>query len=292
MKAITGAQSIEFARVYLEHLLQSWLPSLGLKIRYRNLESGNQDTRKVVRRVRMMAFHGKLMIEAMGADSVESACVVTFDHSESECKISCSGKNRRLICLRVGERGNLFPSHDTGTVDRRSAEASRQLNKHPLLVTSQFSPFLSEFGSILDCWLHRVLSPTVFVSKNRDLTTAVVQTLKTSTDGVSFILNVNASFYKMAKSLYDDQHGTVSSANLRDDILSAQGDDRGLVVVELLCPSIDSQMLVRELIEDTPSMTAYSTSKSALHKSGLFFIVHVDGDVSPEIESRASYLFH
>jgi hypothetical protein len=61
------------------------------------------------------------------------------------------------------------------------------------------------------------------------------------------------------------------------------------VVVELLCGNaVESQLLIRELVEDSPSMTAFSTAKSALLKQGLFFVVAVDGPLTPELASRAS----
>eukprot|EP00529_Nitzschia_sp_RCC80_P040898 CAMPEP_0113441960 /NCGR_PEP_ID=MMETSP0014_2-20120614/1361_1 /TAXON_ID=2857 /ORGANISM="Nitzschia sp." /LENGTH=89 /DNA_ID=CAMNT_0000332839 /DNA_START=231 /DNA_END=500 /DNA_ORIENTATION=- /assembly_acc=CAM_ASM_000159 len=86
----------------------------------------------------------------------------------------------------------------------------------------------------------------------------------------------------MTKSLYDRE----DSPNLRDDILSF---GRGaLVAVEMYCPTMSSQLCIREMIEDSPSMTAFSTTKSALTKAGLLFAIHIEGDITPEILSRAS----
>jgi len=63
----------------------------------------------------------------------------------------------------------------------------------------------------------------------------------------------------------------------------------GRVVVELECgDSVESQLLIREIVEDSPSMTAFSTVRSALHKAGLFFVVTLDGALTPELASRAS----
>jgi hypothetical protein len=52
----------------------------------------------------------------------------------------------------------------------------------------------------------------------------------------------------------------------------------------------DAQLRIREMLEDSPSMVACSTARSALQKRGLFFAVHVDGHVTPELRSRASVL--
>ena len=62
------------------------------------------------------------------------------------------------------------------------------------------------------------------------------------------------------------------------------------MAVGLNCPSRDSQLCVREMLEDSPSMTAFSTSKSALYKTGLLFGVYVNGDITPEVKSRASII--
>lgn len=42
------------------------------------------------------------------------------------------------------------------------------------------------------------------------------------------------------------------------------------------------------MLEDTPSMIAFSTARSALQKRGLFFAVLVGQDITPELTSRAS----
>lgn len=41
-------------------------------------------------------------------------------------------------------------------------------------------------------------------------------------------------------------------------------------------------------MEDTPSMVAFSTARSALQKEGLLFVVEVGEVLSPELRSRAS----
>ncbi len=62
------------------------------------------------------------------------------------------------------------------------------------------------------------------------------------------------------------------------------------MVVEIEAASTDAQLLIRELVEDSPSMTAFSTHRSALQKTGLFFVVLVKGGtrLTPELASRAS----
>ena len=113
--------------------------------------------------------------------------------------------------------------------------------------------------------------------------------LLAQSEGVQGINDVDPMNYKMMKSLYD----ATDTPNLRDDILDilrSSGDDQSAcsVAVELVCKTTDAQLQIREMIEDTPSMTAFSTEKSALKKDGLLFGVFVDGAITPEIKSRAS----
>ena len=108
------------------------------------------------------------------------------------------------------------------------------------------------------------------------------QYMNGSLEKVSSISAINADEYKMMKSLYD----TTNTPNLRDDIL--QFGRGAFVSIHLQCPSKDAQLCIREIIEDSPSLTAFSSSKSALYKTGLLFGVHVNGDITPELLSRAS----
>jgi hypothetical protein len=95
---------------------------------------------------------------------------------------------------------------------------------------------------------------------------------------------VDPEKYKMIRSLYDP----TGTPNLRDDILKF---GRGsFVIAEMTCKSKDAQLLIREMIEDTPSRSAFSSNKSALAKDGLLFAVQVDGELTPEIRSRASII--
>ena len=52
----------------------------------------------------------------------------------------------------------------------------------------------------------------------------------------------------------------------------------------------DVSSCLGELLEDTPSMTAFSSERSALSKELLLFVVHVGGscEITPELRSRAS----
>ena len=143
---------------------------------------------------------------------------------------------------------------------------------------------IAELSIILDFWLAKTLAPAVVVSNDKVRIKRLAEAVG-SLEEVHHISNVDAGEYKIMKSLYDP----TNTPNLRDDILAC---GRGAIVaVELHCPTTDSQLCIREIIEDSPSMTAFSSSRSALYKSGLLFAVYVEGDITPEVRSRASFLF-
>ena len=79
----------------------------------------------------------------------------------------------------------------------------------------------------------------------------------------------------------------------RDEILDLKGL-RPLVAVELLCPTADCELLIREMVEDSPSLVAHSVHKRILRKDGLLFIVRVGAvtaeEITPELRSRASLI--
>lgn len=62
----------------------------------------------------------------------------------------------------------------------------------------------------------------------------------------------------------------------------------GRVVVGIVARGEGAQLLIRELVEDSPSLAAFSTARSALRKDGLFFVVALAGPLTPELHSRAS----
>ena len=80
---------------------------------------------------------------------------------------------------------------------------------------------------------------------------------------------------------------------MRDEILDLQMRSRH-VAVELLAPSTAAELLIREMVEDSPSTVAHSVHKRILHKRGLLFVVRVGAadaaGITPELLSRASAL--
>lgn len=92
-------------------------------------------------------------------------------------------------------------------------------------------------------------------------------------------------------------HSGAEQASLKFGTMSAQPStflplSSPRVAIHLQARSFQAQLKIRELLEDTPSMVAYSTAKSALRKEGLIFIVEVGEALSPEIGSRASLILY
>ena len=139
-----------------------------------------------------------------------------------------------------------------------------------------------ELAVILEYWLSTTLAPAVILSQDNTIITGLMKAIECMGDGIHCIRNINSHTYKMIKSLYDPRE----MPNLRDDILKFGPD--ALVATEIICPTKDSQLCIREMIEDSPSMTAFSSAKSALYKTGLLFAIHINGEVTPEIMSRVS----
>ena len=74
---------------------------------------------------------------------------------------------------------------------------------------------------------------------------------------------------------------------LRDEILDLL--DGAPRAVEIVARSSHEQLLIREMVEDSPSVDAQTRHKRILHKEGLLFVVRVgDGEISPPLLSRAS----
>eukprot|EP00751_Fragilariopsis_kerguelensis_P015956 CAMPEP_0170844360 /NCGR_PEP_ID=MMETSP0734-20130129/6830_1 /TAXON_ID=186038 /ORGANISM="Fragilariopsis kerguelensis, Strain L26-C5" /LENGTH=179 /DNA_ID=CAMNT_0011212751 /DNA_START=743 /DNA_END=1282 /DNA_ORIENTATION=- len=178
----------------------------------------------------------------------------------------------------MGSSSNWYPT-GVFTFDLRIESMSKNLK---LMVDDGAGA--TELAVILEFWLSMILAPAVILSRNKKVIQLLMDAIASMGNDIHCIRSVNTQTYKMAKSLYDSNY----IPNLRDDILKF---GRGvLVAVELTCPTEESQLCIREMIEDSPSMIAFSTMKSALYKSGVLFAIHVEGEVTPEVMSRVSFV--
>jgi hypothetical protein len=272
MTAVSGLDRKEFAHAYIRQCIKDRFndidPAFKLEL---DIPMGEGDTRPLVRHLRMLSFYlCALVVDRVKAGSVIQASIV---QQGNRC---CVASGMESIELEVGSMDNLFPLKQQQVFDPRTAKAVERLRQ-----TTDLN--YSEFSIIIDFWLAKTLAPAVIVSNDANKISKLVAAVG-ALENVHCLPGVNASKYKMMKSLYDPN----DTPNLRGDILAfGRG---GTFAVELQCETVDSQLCIREMIEDTPSMTAFSTEKSALYKSGLFFGVYVKGDITPEVRSRASLI--
>jgi hypothetical protein len=296
MIPISGADRCQFAESYLVQCLVDSLETNDCA----DISTGNisldiitsdsdGDTRPLVRQLRMFAFYlrklirndivqkkgGQVIIKGIQVSRKEDNCYLTV-----ESKIDGGTTSRKSSQhLKTGSLSNWYPIGPF-IFDSRVESVSKKLK----LMVEDAAATITELAVILEFWFSMTLAPAVILSRDKKVIQQLMDAIASIGDDVHCIRNINTPTYKMVKSLYDPK----DIPNLRDDILKF---GRGaLVAVELNCPTEDSQLCSREMIEDSPSMTAFSTTKSALYKSGLLFAIHVEGEVTPEVMSRVSFV--
>jgi hypothetical protein len=309
MHAISGQDRANFAKQYVSHCLveKGWTADETASI-ILNINVGEGDTRRLVRQIRMIAFYLNNLKHNMQTEM--SKVVVSQVHDDGGYIIQGGdGATTTMVELQKSDHGNLLAKTTTTTTTTATSLCCRIDHETATSIANQlhFSTAKDELTTILSFWLENTLAPTVIVTQNgpvhQTLVLALLDTSNTANSNVKVIPSVDASQYKMMKSLYDDCCSATN--NLKDDIMALGGGDSGggartlgdnndpscFVAVELICPTIDSQLCIREMIEDSPSQTAFSSNKSALHKNGLLFVVLIQGDIiTPEIRSRASLI--
>lgn len=280
-----------FSTMYVtQRVKESLGPSRGRKVNFRlDIPCGEGDIRPLVRYLRMLAFYIQaLLLDSKHSNSddgiVGARCIEVLVSQNASTKITTiTTGSGDMMQLKYGSFSILYALKPPALDPRASKTVADLLKLHP---NFQSGPELSQ---ILDFYFAGVIAPAVIVSETRQLVSDLVKVLARS-DEVQGIADIDPANYKMMKSLYD----STNTLNLRDDILDIvrSGNDkkgRVCVAVELVCRNTDAQLQIREIIEDTPSMTAFSTERSALKKKGLLFAVYLEGDdITQEILSRAS----
>lgn len=279
---VSGKDRDAFSLSYLtQRVKESLLPWKGEIDISLSISCGEGDTRPLVRYLRMLSFyiHALVLSSKSNINPTSIDVAVSFD-ALSDITTVTLDKGTQQMQLKPGSFQNLY-AITPPVLDPRASETVVGLQKlHPSLKNP------SELSQILDFYLAKTLAPAVILSHNKQLIGDLVRLL-TKSDGVHGICNIDPSNYKMMKSLYDPN----DTPNLRDDILTIlHANEKSSVAVELRCHSTDAQLQIREIVEDTASMTAFSTEKSALYKDGLLFGVYIEGQITPEISSRASLI--
>ena len=285
MTAVSGEDRIHFAMSYLQQCIKDrFVDITNFQIVQLHIPMGDGDTRPLVRHLRMISFYICALIENTQRnmhDETITEIRVTQEVGSLSCIVQVGDESTELM---VGKMENLYPitRQIFDSRVRIAVDALRQGGNGITPAREEYS--FSDLSIILDFWLAETLAPAVIVSNDEDRVQSLIRAVGLI-NGVHVIPKVNVDEYKMMKSLYDRN----DMRNLRDDILKY---GRGaFVATELKCPSKDAQLCIREIIEDSPSMTAFSTAKSALYKSGLLFAVCVEGEITPEVRSRASLIY-
>jgi hypothetical protein len=275
--AVSGEGRQDFARVYIQQCVQDRLAEMAPECHVElQIPVGDGDTRPLVRQLRMLSFY----LCALVADSVTVGGRIAAKITKSDKGTFVIASGESTIALKTSSLQNLLPM-----VPRVFDERARKTVEGLCAIyngrTAAVLDSAEEISQIVDFFFAKTLAPAVVISNDADLIKNLVALIGLQ-EGVQAIKGVDPKRYKIMKSLYDSS----DTPNLRDDILKF---GRGaFVAVELQCHSKDAQLCIREMIEDSPSQTAFSTSKSALYKDGLFFGVYVEGAITPEVRSRAS----
>ena len=82
---------------------------------------------------------------------------------------------------------------------------------------------------------------------------------------VPLIRDVDPKVVKMSRAMYDSPKEVRS---LRDEILDLLDGGAPRVAVEIVARSAHEQLLIREMVEDSPSVDAQTCHKRILHKEG------------------------
>ena len=249
MSAVSGEDRRDFAHAYMKQCVQDRFADMapGCHVEL-VMPVGDGDTRPLVRHLRMLSFY----LCALVADCVTLGCHIEAKIVKTERNTYVVTAGDRSIELKTGSLDNLFPLVPR-VFDRRVGKVVEALGDIHKAIG------MEEISQIVDFFFAKTLAPAVIVSKDADLIKNLVASIGAQED-VHFITGVDPSSYKIMKSLYDPS----DTPNLRDDILKP---GRGaFVAIELQCHTNDSQLCIREIIEDSPSMTAFSTNKSALYK--------------------------
>jgi hypothetical protein len=277
MSAVSGSDRVDFARAYVNQVVQDFFSEVKQVSEITlHIPVGEGDIRPLVRCLRMISFYICTLAAADKTATMTSSIVASVTQDDQPPGLTTLWVGGERMELH-GSFDNLFPVIPK-LFDNRVGRAVDGLSR----IWGDSTNF-SNLAQIMDLYFAKILAPAVVVSQNEMLIRYIVTSVAVQED-VHHIPGVDPAEYKMTRSLYDP----TNTPNLRDDILKF---GRGAyVAIELKCKDSDGQYCIREIIEDSPTMTAFSSSKSALYKSGLFFGVYVDGEITSELRSRASLI--
>lgn len=299
--AVADEERVDFANGLLSQLLHDATTSSTTTPQHQFVSEitglsslGKGDIRTLVRHLRTIAFFLSASLNSSASTSSTTIKVRVRQDQGGHVVVGTDGDgtsgSSHTIELRVGSHGNLYPV-DGRLVDPRTAKVMERFHHHykGTTTTTTSTALKDDLPHIVDYYLCGILAPGVVVASSSDLSSSLLLGLGGVVEGMKVIEEVDAGRYKIVKSLYDGPE----VACLRDDIKSHRRVHKNtMVTTSILATTTDAQLRIREILEDTPSMIAFSTYRSALHKKGLFFIVRIPSDcpTTPELSSRASII--
>jgi hypothetical protein len=282
------------------------------------LSLGRGDVRPLVRHTRTLAVYARHLIRAL-RDEQQAAAGVTAANVSSPLLLRISEDTSATHVSHDGTRCFDAPITLTAQAEGVASESAA----HSLVVVPSAGGSLTPADGrslhpasdaaltwmgdasgdastiltlrrVLDLFLLDALAPAVIVCTASDAAqkagSQLIDALSHALGGggaLGVVRAVDVREVKMNRSLYDPRE----TRSLRDELLDLK-ETHTRVAAELLCPTRESELLVREMVEDSPSLVAHSVHKRILHKRALLFLVHVGAhtveDITPELVSRAS----
>ncbi|KAI2512457.1 hypothetical protein MHU86_1910 [Fragilaria crotonensis] len=233
MPFLSGKDRKDFALCYMQQCIFDSLAKLHPTSKLiMDIDFGDGDTRPLVRHIRMLAHFVSTLLKCN-----DSTPTIVIQQSGNRCIVEAGSQS---VELTIGYMGISFPKVPR-VFDARAVEVMHRIDQ---------KEYAEELYQVLECFFTKALAPAVVVSNNGQLIAALVAAIA-ECKGVRCLQSIGVSECKMMKSLYDSKH----TYNLRDEILR---EGRGShCAIELICHNQDAQLCIREMIEDSPSMTAF-----------------------------------
>lgn len=223
--AIADEDRQEFAIGYLCQLLNDYFPHSTLSFEVSlSMDLGRGDIRALVRYLRSISFflasevRAKALLSRTGPQVTSNEgkvdkirFVVQEDYDSGHVSLSLPDGASAFVELCHGHHFNLFPIKRK-LIDTRTASVIAHIErKMPKLEKT----VLDDLAHVIDYYFGHVLVPAVMLCRSKELVKAIIESLG-QVGGLSTIKGIDASKYKIVKSLYDSE----DTRSLREDIIS------------------------------------------------------------------------
>lgn len=223
--AIADKDRQEFAKGYLCQLLKDYFSRSTVNFEVSLcMDLGRGDIRALVRHLRSISFflasevRAKALLSRNGMQSTSHEAkvdkirfVVQENYDSGLVSLFLADGESAIVELCHGHHFNLFPIKRK-LIDTRTEKAIAHIEKKlPKLEKA----VLDDLAHVIDYYFGQVLIPAVVLCRSKQLVKAIIESLG-QVEGLSMIKGIDASKYKIVKSLYDSE----DTRSLRDDIIS------------------------------------------------------------------------